>query len=141
MDLSGDPTVRGLVGRVRETCLKSYEYQDVPFEQVVEAVKPARHLSHAPLFQVSFDMQDDAAADVRMHTVALLPMEQEAVSSKFDLGLSVEPSSDRLSCALTYNSDLFDAATIERIAGHYVVLLRDLAASTGGAGFSVGNDG
>jgi amino acid adenylation domain-containing protein len=126
VDLSGDPTVRELTARVRETCLQSYEYQDVPFEQVVETLKPTRNLSHSPLFQVSFDMQADAADEVRMHDLALLPMEQEAVSSKFDLGLSVEQSVGGLSAVLCYNSDLFDAATIERLAGHFLVLLRDL---------------
>jgi len=126
IDLFGDPTVRELVGRVRETCLRSYEHQDVPFEQVVEAVKPARNLSHSPLFQVSFDMQDDAAGEVRMDQLALLPLQQEAVSSKFDLGLSVEQSRGGLSAVLVYNSDLFDAETIERFAEHFVVLLRDL---------------
>jgi amino acid adenylation domain-containing protein len=126
IDLSGDPTVRELVARVRETCLKSYEHQDVPFEQVVEALKPARNLSHSPLFQVSFDMQDDAAGEVRMDELALLPIQQEAVSSKFDLGLSVEQSRSGLSAVLCYNSDLFDAETIERFAAHFVVLLRDL---------------
>jgi amino acid adenylation domain-containing protein len=126
VNLSGDPTVRELAARVRETCLKSYEHQDVPFEQVVEALKPARNLSHSPLFQVSFDMQDDATGEVRMDELALLPIQQEAVSSKFDLGLSVEQSRRGLSAALCYNSDLFDAETIERFATHFIILLRDL---------------
>ncbi len=126
IDLSGDPTVRALAARVREMCLKSYERQDVPFEQVVEALNPARNLSHSPLFQVSFDMQDDAAGEVRMDELALLPIQQEAVSSKFDLGLSVEQSRRGLSAVLCYNSDLFDAETVGRFAAHYVVLLRDL---------------
>ncbi|HEY9405347.1 MAG TPA: amino acid adenylation domain-containing protein [Pyrinomonadaceae bacterium] len=126
IDLSGDPTGRELAARVRETCLKAYEHQDVPFEQVVEALKPARDLSHSPLFQVSFDMQDDAAGEVRMDEFALMPIQQEAVSSKFELGLSVEQSRRGLSAVLCYNSDLFDAETIERLAAHFVVLLRDL---------------
>jgi len=128
IDLSADPTVRELAARVRETCLKSYEHQDVPFEQVVEAVKPARNLSHSPLFQVSFDMQDEAAGEVRMDELALLPIQQEAVSSKFELGLSVEQSNRGLSAVLCYNTDLFDAETIERFAAHFVVLLRELTA-------------
>jgi amino acid adenylation domain-containing protein len=128
VDLSGDPTVRELVARVRETCLRSYEHQDVPFEQVVEALKPARNLSHSPLFQVSFDMQTDAAGEARMDELALLPIQQEAVSSKFDLSLSIEQSRRGLSGVLCYNSDLFDAETVERLAEHFVVLLRDLTA-------------
>jgi amino acid adenylation domain-containing protein len=128
VDLSGDPTARELVTRIRETCLKAYEHQDVPFEQVVEALKPARDLSHSPLFQVSFDMQTDAAGEVRMAGLALLPMQQEAVSSKFDLGLSVEQSRGGLSAVLCYNSDLFDAETVGRLASHFVVLLRELTA-------------
>jgi amino acid adenylation domain-containing protein len=128
INLSGDPSVRDLLARVRETCLAAYEHQELPFEQVVDAVKPVRHLSHAPLFQVSFDVQDDAAAEVRMHDVALVAMEQQAVSSKFDLGLSIEPSADHLTCTLSFNSDLFEPATIERLCSHVAVLLGDLAA-------------
>ena len=86
-------------------------------------------------------MQDDAADEVRMHNLTLLPMEQEAVSSKFDLCLAVEPLGGGLSAVLCYNSDLFDAATIERVAGHFVVLLRDLAVRPDARRFSVANDG
>ena len=129
--LSGDPTVRELIARVRDTCMAAYENQDVPFEQVVEAVRPARDLSHAPVFQVSFDMQEDAAANVRMHDVALVPLEQEAVSSKFDLGLAIEPAPDRLSCTLTFNSDLFEPATIQRLSSHLATLLADFVRRPG----------
>ncbi|MDP3718280.1 MAG: amino acid adenylation domain-containing protein [Acidobacteriota bacterium] len=128
VDLSCEPSVREMIGRVKNTCLAAYDHQDVPFEQVVDALKPARDLSHAPLFQVSFDMQDDAADGVRMHGLTLMPMDQEAVSSKFDLSLSIGQSGDTLSCVLLYNADLFDAATVARLATHYVELLRDLAA-------------
>lgn len=128
VSLAGDPTVRDVLARVRETCLTAYEHQEIPFEQVVEAVKPARDLSHAPLFQVTFDVQEDASANVRMRDVAFVPMQQQAVSSKFDLGVAIEPAVDRLTCTLSYNPDLFDASTIERMAGHVAVLIDDVVA-------------
>jgi amino acid adenylation domain-containing protein len=131
VNMAGDPTVRELLSRVRESCLSAYEHQEVPFEQVVDAVKPARHLSHAPLFQVSFDVQDDAAADVRMRDVALVPMQQQVVSSKFDLGFAIEPSAGELTCTVSYNPDLFDEGTIERMAGHFHTLLEEFVSRPG----------
>ncbi|HWI16712.1 MAG TPA: amino acid adenylation domain-containing protein [Vicinamibacterales bacterium] len=127
VNVTGDPSVRELLSRVRETCLGAYDHQEVPFEQVIDAVKPARDLSRAPLFQVTFDIQEDAAASMRMGGVEFVPLQQDAVSSKIDLGFSIEPTDDRLTCTLSFNPDLFEAATIERMAGHFAALLGDLA--------------
>lgn len=128
VNVSGDPTVRELLARVREVCLGAYDHQEVPFEQVIDAVKPPRDLSRAPLFQVTFDIQEDAAASMQKGGVEFVPQQQEAVSSKIDLGFSIEPTADRLTCTLSFNPDLFEATTIERMAGHFAALLDDFVA-------------
>lgn len=129
VDLAGDPTVRELLARVRETCLAAYEHQEVPFEQVVDAVKPTRDLSHAPLFQVTFDVQEDASANVRMRDVSFEPIQQEAVSSKFDIGFAIEPSASGLTCTISFNPDLFDEATIRYLAGHFASVIDAIGSS------------
>ncbi|MBM3807740.1 MAG: amino acid adenylation domain-containing protein [Acidimicrobiia bacterium] len=126
VSVAGDPSVRELLSRVREVCLGAYERQEVPFEQVIDAVKPPRDLSRAPLFQVTFDIQEDAAAGMSMGGVEFVPLQQEAVSSKTDLGFSIEPSADRLTGTLSFNPDLFDAVTIERMASHFRTVLAEL---------------
>jgi amino acid adenylation domain-containing protein len=128
IDLSGDPTVLELLERVRWTCLDAYQHQDLPFEQLVEELKPPRSLSHSPLFQVSFDLQNTPMERVDMAGLTLSPVEQDAVAAKFDLSLSLEETGPALSAAWTYNPDLFDAATIQRMAGHYQTLLAGMFA-------------
>lgn len=130
LDLSGDPSVPDFLQRVRHTCLQAYEHQEVPFEQLVEDLKPPRNLSHSPLFQVTFDVQN-APLDTRwtpleMSGLNLVPVEQEALAAKFDLSLSVEETGPELFAVWNYNPDLFDAATISRLMGHYRVLLQGM---------------
>ncbi len=127
-DLSGAPSFRQLLGRVRETALAAYANQDLPFDTVVEAVQPERHLSHAPLFQVMFALQNAPE-----HTPALAGLRAEPVeihngTSQFDLTLFVSEHAGSISGMFEYNSDLFDAATVARMAGHYSALLAAAAA-------------
>ncbi|MDI1278800.1 condensation domain-containing protein, partial [Methylobacter sp.] len=128
LDLSGNPSARELLARVRNTCLEAYEHQDVPFEQLVEELKPPRSLSYAPLFQVSFDLQNTSMDAIAMPGLSLCPVEQEAVAAKFDLSLSVEETATELLTVWNYNPDLFDEATIVRMMSHYRMLLEGMVA-------------
>ncbi|HEX6292535.1 MAG TPA: amino acid adenylation domain-containing protein, partial [Herpetosiphonaceae bacterium] len=129
-DLSGNPTFRDLLGRVREICLGAYGHQDLPFELAVDLVQPERDLSHSPLFQVLFVLQNTSlpALDLpELHT-ELLPI--DTGSAKFELTLDLSPGSDGgLFGYLEYATDLFAADTIERMARHLTTLLESVAAS------------
>ncbi|MEO8429878.1 MAG: amino acid adenylation domain-containing protein [Acidobacteriota bacterium] len=127
-DLSGDPTFRQVVGRVRETALQAYAFQDLPFEKLVEELQPARTLTHTPLFQVLFQLTpvsggDSSFADL---TVSNFPLGGEI--AKFDLSLRMIARPDRLSCVFDYKTDLFDAETIKRMMGHWQIFLSGLIA-------------
>jgi amino acid adenylation domain-containing protein len=126
-DLSGDPSFRGLLGRVRETALAAYAHQDLPFEKVVEALQPERDRSRSPVVQVMFSLQN--APMERSVQAELLQSTVETGTSKFDLTLFVTETGDGLSCWFEYSTDLFDAATIERMATHFGVLLEGIAAA------------
>ncbi|PYS88536.1 MAG: hypothetical protein DMF64_20235, partial [Acidobacteria bacterium] len=101
---------------------------DVPFEKLVEELQPARDLSHAPLFQVLFVLQHAAKEDTRLQTLTMTPLKAETQTAKFDLLLLVEESEAELICGIEYNTDLFDAATIQRLLGHYEQLLTGIVA-------------
>ncbi|HEY0736592.1 MAG TPA: amino acid adenylation domain-containing protein, partial [Herpetosiphonaceae bacterium] len=122
-DLSGQPTVRALLARVREVCLNAYAQQDVPFERVVEAVQPQRALSHTPLFQVMFVLQNTPRADLQLPGVTVTGAEGSNRQAKFDLTLTLTESADELRGSLEYATDLFDAERIERLAAHFTTLL------------------
>ncbi|MEU8530895.1 amino acid adenylation domain-containing protein, partial [Streptomyces sp. NPDC048629] len=113
-DLSGDPSFREVLGRVRETALGAYAHQDVPFEQLVDELVTERDRSRTPLFQVLFSYVADGG--VYTNPDGVLP-------SKFDLSVRVEGGDDALSGTIEYSTALFDAATMERLAGHLVTLL------------------
>lgn len=124
-DLSGSPTFRTLLQRVRETCLAAFDHQDLPFERLVEEIAPQRNLGVQPLFQVLFVLQNmpaEATEPARRPVGPVAHMDMEA-SIFYDLTLALTESGDTFSGALHYNTDLFDAATIEGIAGHFVLLL------------------
>ena len=127
-DLGGDPTFRELLRRVRAVALGAYDHQDLPFEELVEALRPARSLSHTPLFQVLFSLQDAPRETLSSAGVTLEPMEIATSTTKFDLTLSMAQTGHGLRGTLEYNTDLFDAATIERMIGHFKTLLAGAAA-------------
>ncbi len=127
-DLSGDPTFAELLGRVREATLGGYEHQDVPFERVVEELRPERDLSRTPVFQTMFALRDTSATALR---VPGMPAEEIPLgwrTAKFDLTLFVDQAADG-SCTglIEYATCLFDPATVERIADGYRRLLLTLA--------------
>jgi amino acid adenylation domain-containing protein/non-ribosomal peptide synthase protein (TIGR01720 family) len=126
IDLSGDPSVRELLARVRRTAVEAYSHQDVPFEQLVEELRPERNLGHAPIFQVMLVLQNAPAPDLGKTSLEITPVEPRAVAAKFDCTLSIEETADGLAGMIEYDTDLFDESTIERQIGHFSNVLRSM---------------
>ncbi len=132
--LAGNPSFRLLLQRVREVCLGAFAHQDLPFEKLVEALGPKRDPSLNPLFQVMLVLQNapmDAAdlMGLKLRSVETLqPLGIESGASKFDLTLYITDTAEGLRGVIEYNTDLFDAATVERLAGHYRQLLSGIVA-------------
>jgi amino acid adenylation domain-containing protein len=116
-------TFRELIAQVRHVTVAAYAHQDIPFEKLVEEIQPQRNLSYNPLFQVMFALQNTS----RPTEVGPAPEESAPVLgagvAKFDLTMFVSETASDLRAGIEYNSDLFDATTIERVAGHYQTLL------------------
>jgi amino acid adenylation domain-containing protein len=128
-DLSGNPSFEQLLRRVREVTLGAYAHQDLPFEELVEALKPTRSLSHTPLFQVMFALQNAPMPSMELPDLTVSSFSFETPTAKFDLTLSMENTTSGLIGVWEYNSDLFDAATIARMTGHFQTLLEALVAN------------
>ena len=122
-DLGGDPSFRDLLARVRETCLAAYAHQDLPFEQLVEALQPVRDLSRTPIFQVLFALQNTPHAKISLPALTATPVEVENTSAKYDLSVALTETDGGLACAIEYRTDLFAPATIARLAAHFQTLL------------------
>ncbi|HEX8472730.1 MAG TPA: amino acid adenylation domain-containing protein, partial [Pyrinomonadaceae bacterium] len=126
--LDGNPDFRELLERVREMTLGAYAHQDVPFEKLVEELAPKREMSHAPLFQVMFTLQNAPRESLQLPGLTLAQVEVETGAAMFDLSLSIEETAQGLFGVWEYNADLFDAATVRRIAGHFQTLLENIVA-------------
>jgi amino acid adenylation domain-containing protein len=114
-----------LLARVKQDFLEAYNYQDVPFEQIVEALQPQRNLSHSPVFQVMLSLDNTPRQQaLALPDMVVEPVAAATATAHFDLSLSLSGSGDALAANLDYASDLFDAGTIERWAGHFQMLLR-----------------
>ncbi|HEY7407080.1 MAG TPA: amino acid adenylation domain-containing protein [Gemmatimonadaceae bacterium] len=128
-DLSGDPTFRELLARTREAALGAYANQDIPFERIVDAVHPERDLSRSPIYQVLFILQNTPLAPLALSELTLRQLDVDAGAAKFDITLSLAAADAGYTGHLEYNTDLFDASTIERLAGHFVTMLEGVAAN------------
>jgi amino acid adenylation domain-containing protein len=128
-DLSGNPTFRELLKRVRRVTLEAYEHQDVPFEMVVEALQPAYDPRYTPLFQVLFVLQNAPIPAVELSMLRLTAITSPHGSSKFDVALYVNETEQGLTGLFEHNTDLFEAGTIKQMAAHYQSLLEDIADS------------
>jgi len=128
-DLSGDPTFRDLLKKVRENLLDAYGHQDLPFEYLVEHLHPARTLSHSPLVQVMFVLKNTPEPELKLPGVTATPLKSEFSSAKFDLTVYLDDRNDEIHGAIEYNTDLFDGARIERMSGHFQTLLGSIAAN------------
>ncbi|WP_186062490.1 non-ribosomal peptide synthetase [Burkholderia gladioli] len=118
-----------LLERVRTTTLNAYAHQDIPFERLVELVRPERHLSHAPLVQATLTLQNTPQSELALPEVKLQYFSAEQATSKFDLSMHVAEDGEQLAGMIEYNTDLFAHATIERMARHFVRLLDAIAAN------------
>jgi amino acid adenylation domain-containing protein len=127
-DLSGNPSFTELLGRVREVALGAYANQDVPFEKLVEELHPKRSLSHSPLVQVTFGLQNAPMGTLELPELRLdlVPFENESV--RFDLTVWMSESEEGLGGSWTYSLDLFDESRIEQMQRRFVTLLRNIVA-------------
>ena len=127
-DLSGNPTFRTLLARVREVALGAMAHQDLPFEKVVEDLQPERSLSHMPLFNVAFVFQRGTMQRLELPGLTATRLRIEGGTAKFDLTLYLTESSNGLEGVLEYNTDLFEKAKIQRMVGHFQTLLEGIVA-------------
>ncbi|HLM65868.1 MAG TPA: condensation domain-containing protein, partial [Longimicrobium sp.] len=126
-DLGGDPAFRDVLQRVRATTLAAYEHQDVPFERLVAELEPERSMSHAPLFQVLFTLQNTGASFPGLAALRTEGVEAELATAKFDLSLGLQAYEGGLRGVLEYSTDLFERATIQRMLGHLERVLEQVA--------------
>ncbi|MDW8319484.1 MAG: condensation domain-containing protein, partial [Anaerolineae bacterium] len=127
-DKGGEITFRELLRRVRQVALEAYDHQDLPFEMLVDRLQPERDMSHPTLFQTMFILQNAGLPAQEAPGLSLRVMDVDAGTATFDLTLSLAEQVDGLSVAAEYNTDLFDRSTIERLLGHYLVLLEGIVA-------------
>jgi amino acid adenylation domain-containing protein len=129
MHLKADPSFAMLLDQVRRTALDAYAHQDAPFEHLIDELNPGRDLSQSPLFQVMLALQNTPADALEFDRLTLERLASPAVSAKFDLTFNFTEAADRLKGAIEYATDLFDAGTIERMAGHFRELLEGIVAA------------
>ena len=127
-DLSGDPAFRELLRRVRRTAIEAYTHQDVPFEKLVSVTHADRDSSRAPLFQVMFALQNVPPPELHAPELVLTPLDLSSATSKFDLTLFATEVPEGLRLNFEYSTDLFDAATAERMLAHFQILLEEIIA-------------
>ncbi|MFJ2703838.1 amino acid adenylation domain-containing protein [Streptomyces sp. NPDC087428] len=132
-DLSGDPTFTELIDRVKDTALGAYDHQDLPFERLVEELAPQRDLSRNPLFQTMFVLQNTPENDSwELPGLSVRQLDVAAQESKFDFTFyATEAADGGLDGTIVYSTDLFDEATMIRLAGHFETLLGAAAHAPG----------
>ncbi|HEX6751684.1 MAG TPA: amino acid adenylation domain-containing protein, partial [Longimicrobium sp.] len=128
-DLGGDPSFREVLRRVREVMLGAYEHQELPFEKLVAELQPERSLSHSPLFQVSFSLDDVEEPGGGAAESSTEGAEPDFTFAKFDLALALMATRRGLLGGLFYSTDLFERGTIERMHGHLERVLEQVAAN------------
>jgi amino acid adenylation domain-containing protein len=126
-NLEGNPSLRELLQRVKQVTLGAYSNQDLPFEKLVEELKPERHLNRNPLFDVMFALQNATESKLTLPGLTLSSIEAENQTAKFDLSLDIFEANSGLSGVFEYSTDLFKPSTIARMAGHFQVLLEAIA--------------
>ena len=127
-DLSGNPTFREVLLRVRTVCIGAHAHQDLPFEKLVEELHQERDLSHNPLFQVMFVFQNVLDPVLKFRSVKSTPVGINTGTSKFDLTLSLGEREQTLVGFFEYSTDLFEQSSIERMIGHFQTLLEGIIA-------------
>jgi amino acid adenylation domain-containing protein len=122
-DLSGDPNFIDVVERVKHTALDAYSHQDVPFEMLVEMLRPERTLSHSPLFQISFTFHNHEHSEVDIEGLELHALPGEGQQSRYDIELHMTETDTGIHIRWVYATSLFEQSTIERIADGFETLL------------------
>ncbi|NET02964.1 MAG: amino acid adenylation domain-containing protein, partial [Sphaerospermopsis sp. SIO1G1] len=122
-ELSENISFNELLTQIRTTSLSAYAHQDLPLEMLVEALEIERNLSHSPLFQVMFALQNAPTSDVELTGLTVKDVPIEITTAKFDLTLSMSQTATGIIGGWEYNTDLFDRKTIERMTGHFINLL------------------
>ncbi|MEW6367292.1 MAG: amino acid adenylation domain-containing protein [Acidobacteriota bacterium] len=128
-DLSGDPSFRALLRRVRETALSAYSHQDAPIERLVNELQPVRDPSRSPLVQVMFALQNPPADRFDIGPLTLRVAELHNGSSKLDLTLFVKDAAEGLAATVEYNTDLFDRDTVVRMLENFRTMLDGVVAN------------
>ncbi|HEX5699036.1 MAG TPA: condensation domain-containing protein, partial [Rubrobacter sp.] len=127
--LKGNPTYRELLGRVREVALGAYAHQNLPFEKLIEILKPERQLSRTPVFQVVFALQNAPSHRLELPGLTLSEMALDDKTSHFDLTLLAMDTEEGLMVSMEYDADLFEAPAISRMLKHYQTLLTSIVAN------------
>ncbi|BAZ87501.1 non-ribosomal peptide synthetase [Dolichospermum compactum] len=112
--------------QTRQTCLDAYAHQDVPFDVLVEKLRPERSMSYNPLFQVMFTLENNASPDLDLSGLDTELLGVKGAIAKFDLTLMVMEDDHQLNCSWEYATDLFEEGTIQRMAEHFEVLLQGI---------------
>jgi len=127
-DLAGNPSFSALLTRLRTQVLEAYSHQELPFDQLVEALNPVRSLAYSPLFQVKLVLQNQPASALELPGLEVLPEPVEHGQAQLDLHLTVEESERGLDCTFKYSADLFDASTVAAFAEEFGALLAQVVA-------------
>lgn len=125
-DLSGQPSFTDLLKRVRETALGAFSNQELPFEKLVEEIQPERKTNQTPIFQTIFVLQNAPIEELKLPNLSVEFLDIHSETSKFDLLLTTMEREDHLLAAFEYNTDLFKAETIQRMAKHFEALLESI---------------
>ncbi|WP_373536611.1 amino acid adenylation domain-containing protein [Microcoleus sp.] len=128
-DLSGNPTFRELLHRVKNVAMAAYAHQDLPFEKLVEELQPDRELSRNPLFQISFSLQNTPVAALELPGITLGAIDFDSGTAKLDLECNLWEDAGSIQGQFVYSTDLFDRATIARMAEHFQTLLKAIVAN------------
>ncbi|HEV2962449.1 MAG TPA: amino acid adenylation domain-containing protein [Candidatus Angelobacter sp.] len=128
-DLSGELDSSGLLQRVKETTLEAYAHQDVPFEKLVEALAPQRDLTKSPLFQVVFNLLNMPWTGLQLGAAKMLPFNLHSGAAQFEISLIIAETTSGLEGLVEYNTALFEAASINRMTGHYCRLLTSIVSA------------
>ncbi len=131
-DLSGNPSFREVLRRVRETCLGAYAHQELPFDRIVEELRTARDLGRNPLFQVMFELHNAPQRTLELPGMSLTPVEGDSETAHFDLTLRIIDTEQGLTAAFVYNTDLFEADKIARMLRNFQTLLEAIEADPEG---------
>ncbi len=128
-NLEHNPSFEELLSRVQQVALAAYAHQDLPFEKLIEALNPARDLSRSPLFQAMFIFENQPRDNWTLPGLTIAPIALASTISNFDITLDLQATATGIRGGIEYNTDLFDSTTIERMLGHFQILLTGIVAN------------